>query len=424
MAPASTSKKRKRDDDQQKISLALSDQPKSQLGPVLVNFPAIKAPKSTSFDCYQTEKVPVNEDTHFADLPTLIAGETDVVDFFSSTESRRTSFGSRYLVAVHNKRTKTTTLREAPLHILSHQVKALKSLKPAPVSTFQRLEGRAALGDTFGTKKAKQAIRAQERNKVDVSAMEAVADHLQDIIQRNTQALPSKEEARAMADGARLVPPYNSDAETPSEIYPLHNVIPEAEWKTLSPSAIIQASTSKERTALLTYQRSKWINQHLDLVCASPSPSKTHAKILMYISIMMSFRNLTIREFKKPDVYEKLSAAPSIIIDGLMSRFTETPRGSTKPQSTSQTETLLLTHMFSLCLRVDDYATDTTLVASDLSQKLALINTLFKLMGCKINKLTVHDLKRLGLPDSAGEAKRAVLKTPLEFPKPRVKRNR
>ncbi|KAG8215168.1 RNA polymerase I associated factor, A49-like protein, partial [Butyriboletus roseoflavus] len=136
----------------------------------------------------------------------------------------------------------------------------------------------------------------------------------------------------------------------------------------------------------------------------------------------MSFRSLTIRKFNETTIYDKLSAVPSILIDGLMSRFTETPRSSTEPQSTSQTETLLLTHMFALCLRIDDYATDTTLIASDLSQKVATINTLFKSLGCKINKLTMHDLKRLGLPDSAGETKRAVLNTPLEFPKPRVKR--
>lgn len=56
----------------------------------------------------------------------------------------------------------------------------------------------------------------------------------------------------------------------------------------------------------------------------------TISKILMYISIMMYFRNLTIRKFDKSTIYEKLSAVPSIVIDGLMSRFTETPRGSTE----------------------------------------------------------------------------------------------
>ncbi|KAH7882046.1 Rpa49 subunit specific to nuclear RNA polymerase I [Phlebopus sp. FC_14] len=451
MASTSASKKRKRDaDDDAKVSLALSNQPKSQLGPVLgeywfllmvvqvkfnstticrnsANFPSIKPSKSTTFKCYQTAKRPEatmdeDEETNFAALQTLIAGETDAIDLYSSDETRKASVGSRYFVGVHDKRTGVTTIRHVPLHTMTHQVKALKSLQPAPVSALERLEARAALGESFGTKKAKQAIKAQERNKVDVSAMETVADRLQESIQRNTEALPSKEEAQATADNTRLVPKYNPDAITASEIYPLHNIISQAEWKALSPTPFLHASTSKERIALLPYQRSSWINQHLNLVCASPSPSKTDIKILLYISAMMTFRNLAFRKFDKAAIQEKLSAVPSVVIDGLFARFTETARGSTQPQSTSQTETLLLTHMFALCLRIDDYATDTSLIANDLSQKVATINTLFKSLGCKITKLTITDLKRLGLPDSAGEVKRAVLKTPLEFPKPRTRR--
>jgi hypothetical protein len=59
-------------------------------------------------------------------------------------------------------------------------------------------------------------------------------------------------------------------------------------------------------------------------------PCTTNSKTLMYISVMMSFRNQIIRKFDKSSVYDTLSAVPSIIIDGLMSRFTETPRGSTE----------------------------------------------------------------------------------------------
>jgi DNA-directed RNA polymerase I subunit RPA49 len=33
---------------------------------------------------------------------------------------------------------------------------------------------------------------------------------------------------------------------------------------------------------------------------------------------------------------------------------------------TSDNETSLLTHLFALCLKVDDYATDTALIATDL----------------------------------------------------------
>lgn len=39
-----------------------------------------------------------------------------------------------------------------------------------------------------------------------------------------------------------------------------------------------------------------------------------------------------------------------------------------------------------------------------------------------MEKLGMTELKCLGLPDSAGQTRRAVLRVPLEFPKPRAKR--
>ena len=47
-------------------------------------------------------------------------------------------------------------------------------------------------GETFGTKKAKAAIKAQERNRVDIDAMTSVTSHIQGRILENTSSLPSK----------------------------------------------------------------------------------------------------------------------------------------------------------------------------------------------------------------------------------------
>ena len=65
-------------------------------------------------------------------------------------------------------------------------------MKPIQVSTEERIKQRNALGETFGTKKAKAAIRAMERNRVDVDAMKGVAGHLQDRIEENTGSLPTQ----------------------------------------------------------------------------------------------------------------------------------------------------------------------------------------------------------------------------------------
>lgn len=77
------------------------------------------------------------------------------------------------------------------------------------------------------------------------------------------------EEAKEAADSNRLIPPYNSNALVPSEVYPLNDIIPDAEWKALSTSALTAAETNRDRIVLLPYSRSSWINQHLNILFAA-----------------------------------------------------------------------------------------------------------------------------------------------------------
>ncbi|OCH90863.1 RNA polymerase I associated factor, A49-like protein [Obba rivulosa] len=414
------SKKRKRDaaQDESAVTLQLSGQPLEKLGPVLASFPALQPPQNTPFQCYATNKS--DTDAPFHTRETVVAGEADTVEFFTSGESATP--GCSYLVGIHDKRTNTTTLRPAPLHILARQVKALKNLQSMAATADERVELRNRLGEAFGTKKAKAAIRAAERNRVDVDAMQGVAGHLQHTIQQNTSSLPTQEEAKASADSSRLIPAYNADATRPEDVYPLHNIIPEAEFNALQVGAFRGAGSHDKRVALLPYTRSKWIEDHLFLLFEAPRLNKNNLKILMYISAMLAFRAAARSVNDQQALQSKLPNVPSIVIDGLLSRFTETVRNTNTAKTTSQTETRLLTHMLALCLRLDDFATDTTLVAHDLSMAVDKVNMLFKSLGCKIEKLDQAQLKRLGLPDSVAETKRAVLKVPLQFPKTRMRR--
>jgi len=71
-------------------------------------------------------------------------------------------------------------------------VKALKSLPAsAAPSKVQYLEAKTALGETFGTKKQKANIRAQERNKIDVNAMGSVMSYVIDSIEKGAENLPT-----------------------------------------------------------------------------------------------------------------------------------------------------------------------------------------------------------------------------------------
>ncbi|KAJ3515004.1 hypothetical protein NLJ89_g2033 [Agrocybe chaxingu] len=358
------SKKRKRDGSSE-ARFELAGSTSGRVGPVLVSFQALEPPPSIAFKCYSQKRAKTAKDAPEED-DMLVVGETPAVEFVSNEiESRKVAAaGCRYLLAVRNKKTNTISILPSAKtpHILTHTVKALKSLpSSAAPSKVQYLEAKTALGETFGTKKQKANIRAQERNRIDVSAMEGVMSYVMDGIEKGAGNL--------LTTGLFLNYSLLVMELTSSDVYPLHNIIPEAEWKALSVSAFDVAETDKDKIALLAYR-----------------------------------------------------AVPSIVVDSLLSRFAETARASSSYQATSTTKTNLLTHIFALCLKVDNYATNTKVVAHDLSMPITEVNQLFKSLGCKIMKLGERERGRLGLAGSSAEDKHAVLNAPVEFPKPRLKR--
>ncbi|PPQ98682.1 hypothetical protein CVT24_003309 [Panaeolus cyanescens] len=427
MSAAVVNKKRKRDSSPEP-RFVVSTSSLGKTGPLLVSYPAVSPPQSTHFKCYARKKSKTEaEDGKEDQRNLLVVGETKAVEFTTNDEEtqKAADSGCRYLIAVHNKRTGETSLipsSKSP-QILSHTVKALKSLPvSAAPSKLQYLAAKNALGETFGTKKQKASIRAQERNRIDVSAMEGVMNYVMDSIDKGAEGLMTAEETKEAADSNRLIPPFSAEATDPADIYPLHSIIPEAEWKALSIAPFDAASDMKQKKAMLPYQRSSWVNEHLKNLDTSTSKNKKNIKILLYISALLAFRQAGFKPIDKEKLYERLSAVPSITVDSFLNRFAEQPRGQTSFQMTTATGTNLLTHIFALCLKVDGFATNTKVIAHDLSMPVTQVNDLFKSLGCKITKLSDKERAQLGLAASAAEDKRAVLTAPVEFPKPRLRK--
>ncbi|KAJ7057983.1 Rpa49 subunit specific to nuclear RNA polymerase I [Mycena amicta] len=422
---ADASRKRKREPSPaREIAFKLSTHsvPPNQVGPVLVNFPALSAPSSTAFKCY-LKKAKKSEDE------LLVVGETDAVEFESNEQETRrlADSGCYYVLAVHNKRTSSLTVLPQTLspHVLNRTVKALKSIPPAPTpSALEYYKARNALGESFGTKKAKNLIKARERNVVDVGAMEGTIDFVMAGIDKAAEGLMTKETAKELADISRPIPPFNAETTDLEEVYPLHGIIPEAEWKGLPVAAFYEAGSAGERRQLLPLRGSDWVNTRIEatLAVGKNKDRKRILKILFYISCMMAFRRQIARKTTREELANKLPIIPDTVLDSFVSRFTQTARDSTEPRSTPDLELRLLSHMLALCLRVDNYAADHAAIAHDLSLPTEKISLIFKNLGCKITKLTERERTRLGLPDSVADERRAVLSAPVQFPKVRMKR--
>ncbi|KIY65180.1 Rpa49 subunit specific to nuclear RNA polymerase I [Cylindrobasidium torrendii FP15055 ss-10] len=422
--------KRKREASPERTTIAASDvsYTPGQNVPVLLSFPAIQPTAETPFKCYAHKKSRKDKEANES-VPTAVgvtvAAETEDMEFVTNADETKEveGAGCKYMIAVHNKRTGATELlpMTVPVHIVKQNVKALKS---AMVDTEKPGGGyqvaKTALGESFGTKKAKASIRAAERNKVDVAAMQGAMDHVMDGIEKGAGGLPSKDEAKAEANANRLVPPYDEHAVEPADIYPLQNIVPENEWKAISISALERAEDFKARLALLPERRSEWVNGHLRKTQGmSPKNIKKTLKFAYYVSTMIAFRRFAgRRECNLDTLQEQLKTVPDTIVEGMYLRFTEASRGSSDRTFTSGCQTKLLTYMFALCLKADGFASDPPTLSNDLGLPVSQVQQTFKSLGCTLKSLSENERAKLGLSNTKSTTKMAVLTAPVTFPNP------
>ncbi|KAF9264475.1 RNA polymerase I associated factor, A49-like protein [Marasmius fiardii PR-910] len=428
MSSSTVSKKRKRADStaRENPGFRVAEPSKAgTLGPVLVSFPALKAPESTAFKCF-SEGGKVNSQE-------IIVGETPEVEFVSNDgESRHVAAsGCHYLLAVHDPRTSSLRIIPTPKtpHVLGRTVKKLKSIPIGAIpSNLAYREARTTLGETFGTKKAKAAIRAEQRNRVDVAAMQGVMQHVIDGIEKGAEGLLTAEEVKEIEDTNRPIPQFDDTTTDPAEVYPLHNIIPESEWRAIDTSQFDAAKSPKDRIALLPSARPDWVQTHVRALEGSNQKSaKKKWKMVYYVSALFAlFRILAPnnRRMDKQTIRQKLKGVPTLIVDGMLSRFSETSRDSDSHSLTSGMETKLLSFLLALCLHADDYMSNPDVIAGDLSLTTQRVQELFKNLGCKIKKPTDRELSNAGLGQAMKNVKMAVLTAPVEFPKLKIARKK
>ncbi|KAL7411735.1 RNA polymerase I associated factor, A49-like protein [Mrakia frigida] len=413
-----------------KVQVSFDPSASSSSGPLLANFPSIQAPTNVPFKLYRDRKT--DESKPFEEQLTLLAGETNGVEFFSTNRDNEPDVGEpvggypcRYLLGVHDPSTNTLTLAPTPAYLLSHSVKRLKDLKPMEnpdEENANRIEARNKLGEAFGTKKSKSRIKTAERNKIDTAGMEGMRNQLEESILVAGKDLPSQETIKQVADDARPIPPPNMAAETPSEAYSLASIISPAVTASLKPfiKELLEAEEDKDRITMLPFKHSEWVKRRVRNLCTMEKPSKEKMRILVYISAIRMFQKSRNAFGDATELAAKMGGRmPKPLIDSLLAHFTETPRGTTKPLMTPFTETKLYSYMFVLCLMVDNFVVDLNDLAKELNMEPTKARAIFVSLGCKIDTPNAEERDRLGLNFAEAKAtKKAILKVPLEFKGP------
>ncbi|RSH91177.1 DNA-directed RNA polymerase I subunit rpa49 [Saitozyma podzolica] len=403
------------------VKVVVSD-PSSSAGPVFANFPSVRPSKNTSYTVYTRDP---GSSSSVNDQHTLLVGETEDVEFFSTNQlEKREGDGSecQYVAALYDPSTQTLHIQNpTPLYLMAHRAKRLKlaaSVKKSEMDSRAEYKARRNdLGEVFGTRKAKSQIRAEERNRVDVGAMQGVKGHLMEAIPKTAML------EEAPPGPSELIPTPNLETSQPDEVYPRESLILSDEWSAISVSELLKATDDKERVALLPYRRSRWIEAKMrSIINGPPAVRKANLKYIYYLAALLHFQDQAgwIGKTPSTEIASKFRGVPPQVLNGMLSRFAE---GSGKKYTvTEKMRTKLFAYICTLYLLLDGWTVEVGKVAKELSLTDAKVINMYKSLGCQVEIPTPAEREKLGLSMSeAQKARRAVLKAPVKFPKTKMR---
>ncbi|KAB5570666.1 RNA polymerase I associated factor, A49-like protein [Coniochaeta sp. 2T2.1] len=284
-----------------------------------------------------------------------------------------------------------------------------------------RVAAKDALGQAFGTKKAKKAIASKTENAIDQGRTSAdgkpaklgAADlALMDSIKGSTANMATREELQAAVDQARPVPKGHYDADDVEDVYnpkeiigaEVLNAIPVLDW---------QEATRKGEPIEVV---SRFVANRVSRVAASGENAALRLKILRYYLWLVVFFNSTrmgkergTKSIAQRDkLRDAMAPAPEVVIENIRRKFSDNGVMRKLHQD------LLFTHCCVFASIIDSFDVDTYDIKEDLKLEQKQINQYFQEIGARTRQSKKGD----------AVINFAKLSIPLIFPKLRAHRQR
>lgn len=398
--------KRKRNE---RADLKISSYSEEAAAAVGAFFNGLTVPQDAQFDLYKNKKT--ND--------VIFHGENDRLEYDGSVREDDTS---DYALVMYDPVKKSVELFKAPVLLGTVTSKANKKFKgPAVKQNNVRFNiQRNALGEAFGTKKAKKAISDLERNRIDAEKLAGSQADIIDSVKTNTVTLPTRQELTETVLNDRPTPVADVDARAVEDIYPIYNIIPKRELQFIRAGPILKETDSQARLELMPYQESPFIQQQLATINSEAQLQKL--QLIYYASLLMGvYQNRRISN--KSALTSQLNNPPELLIDGILERFAIARAGQFgRSKDRGYTidphhEDKLLCYLLTVIFHINGFLIEVSPLAQELSLKPSRLVGLFKALGAVVKSATVAEAEAFGIPKAAASSyKIASLKVPFKLP--------
>lgn len=374
-------------------------------------FNGLSVPSSAKFDLYKHKKL--EEYT--------LHGETETLDYNGETEG--SSRMNDYIIGLYDPIKKNIELYKAPLVVGRVNARSKRTYKGPHIKLtgLRNVQQRNALGEAFGTKKAKAAITNYEKNKIDAEKLQDVEMDIIDNVKESTNTLPTHEEIQKASVEERPTPRANVDATSVEDIYPINGIITNKEMGLIRVNGLLEEGDITRRLESLPYEKSTYVNNRLAKYIASKNVEKL--QVLYYASLLFGvYENRRVKD-KQSLMTRLLNRAPEGLIDGILNKFTiarSSQFGKSKDRSfmiDPNHEDKLLCYLLALVLHIDSFMVELTPLAHELNLKPTKLVSLFRALGATIKPPTVAQAQALNISKTAAaNHKIATLKVPFKLP--------
>lgn len=372
-------------------------------------FNGLLVPAATQFDLYR----------HKLDQRFVVHGENANLDYNGASDPQDSN---DYVVALYDPAHKSVELFAAPM--VTGKVTSIASrVHKGPKIKLRGLrnnEQRNALGQAFGTKKAKAAIASLERNRIDADKLHDMELDIVDNVRELTAVLPTRQELQDVSTHDRPTPVANVDATDVEDVYALHSIIPKKEWNAIRVNALMEEEDPAKRMELLPYGKLALVERALPKWVSLANTNKV--KMLYYAALLLGvYANRRVRD--KATLLEKLGNPAEVLVDGVLERFAvarTTQMGKLKDRSfviDPFHEDKLLCYLLALLLHIEGFILELPPLANELNMKPTRLTGLLRALGAVIKPVGVSMAESLGLSKrEVATYKVAVLKVPFKLP--------
>lgn len=287
---------------------------------------------------------------------------------------------------------------------------------------LQNMRGlRSALGQTFGTKKARKAIASVTENAIspDKSArqangatkLESASAAMIANMAATTAGMSTQAQLQEAADAAKPRPKANLNATEVKDVYSVDSLVgldtmklvPVRQWQEM-------VKSGKQVFVNSRHVAERIVNAAMHGV--------EKLKLLRYMLLLIEFYNACQptrggRKLPRRDETKKiLGDMPEAVLEGIKRKFSDAGVMSKFKVD------LLITHLCALALLVDNYEVDMYNLKEDLKLETKPMEQYFREIGAKSSALSQVMAKSKNLDKvQAAQRKMAKLKLPLDFPK-------